>query len=395
MGGGSMLFLIKGGEVYAPTPEEKKDILVAGRKIIAVAEPDSLRLGGVAMQEIDASGKFVLPGIIDPHVHILGGGGEGGPKTRAPEIHIEEIISAGVTTVIGCLGTDSVTRHLPSLLAKARALEEEGISTFIFCGAYDLPVVTLTGSIRSDLVLIDKAIGAGEVAISDHRSSQPTFEELAHLAAECRVGGMLGDKAGILHLHLGGGSRRLEMVWRLIRETEIPVSQIIPTHVNRHRELLEEALAFAQLGGVIDLTAMPEEHSVANHITVEEAILLAKEKNVPLERITISSDAHGSLPVFDAQGNLCGLTIASEKSLLQTFQSLLKKKIISLEEAAKLFATNAALAYKLKEKGKIEPGYDADLAIFGPDLSLTEVMAKGNLMMSQGNLLVKSSFDKA
>ena len=216
-----MMILIHQGQVFAPEPLGKKDILIMGSKIGAIKEPGQIRIEGLDVQVVNASEKIIIPGFVDSHVHILGGGGEGGPATRAPEITVEDIASSGVTTVIGCLGTDGTTRHMQSLLAKARGLDAEGITTYIYSGSYQIPVVTLTGSIRSDLILIDKVIGAGEIAISDHRSSQPIFAEIARLAAECRVGGMLGGKAGILHFHLGDGSRKLDMLFKLIKETEI------------------------------------------------------------------------------------------------------------------------------------------------------------------------------
>jgi len=183
-----MLTILQKGEVFSPQPLGVKDILMVGSKIAAVSKPGLLSIKGVDVEKIDASGKYIFPGFIDSHVHILGGGGEGGPSSRAPEIILKDIITSGVTTVIGCLGTDAITRHMSSLLAKARGLEEEGITTYIFSGSYEIPVKTISGSIRSDLVIIDKVIGAGEIAISDHRSSQPSFEEFARLAAECRVG---------------------------------------------------------------------------------------------------------------------------------------------------------------------------------------------------------------
>ena len=237
-----MVTLIRGGDVFAPSPLGKKDILILGSKIAAVSEPGKIQITGLPVLEEDASDKKVIPGFVDSHVHILGGGGEGGPATRAPEISIQSILASGITTVIGCLGTDGTTRHMESLLAKARGLEIEGITTYIFSGSYQFPVVTITGSMRSDIALIDKIIGAGEIAISDHRSSQPTFGEFARLAAECRVGGLLGQKAGVLHCHIGDGPRKLEFLFRLIKETEIPITQVIPTHVNRNPELLDEAI---------------------------------------------------------------------------------------------------------------------------------------------------------
>ncbi len=388
-----MITLVKNGHIYAPEDAGIKDILIAGPKIIGLADPGKFRIEGAAAEVVDASGKIVLPGFIDPHVHILGGGGEGGPASRTPEIHLEDVIQSGVTTVIGCLGTDAVTRHLESLLAKARALEVEGITAYIFSGSYEVPVHSLTGSIRRDLVLIDKVIGAGEIAISDHRSSQPTFEEIARLAAECRVGGMLGGKAGILHLHLGGGPRRLEILFRLIRETEIPPTQVIPTHVNRSKDLLEEAMDFALEGGYVDLTAGEEPaDETRSAVSVENAILLFLEKKVPLSRVTISSDSNGSLPVFDRAGNLVRLTIATEKNLLKKFRSLLGQKIIGLEECARLFSTNAAQFYKLSQKGEIRAGKDADLILLDKNSELHDVFALGRRMMAGGNLLARGTF---
>lgn len=388
-----MISLLLKGQVFAPEPLGKKDILILGEKIGAVVEPGQVKIEGVDVQTIDASGKIVVPGFIDSHVHILGGGGEGGPATRAPEITVEDIISNGVTTLIGCLGTDGITRHMESLLAKARALEVEGITTFIFAGSYEIPVKTITGSIRSDLVLIDKIIGAGEVAISDHRSSQPTFEAIARLAAECRVGGMLGGKAGVLHLHLGDGRRRLKMLFKLIKETEIPPTQVIPTHVNRNRQLLDDAIEFVLSGGYMDLTTGTgtEPHDTRG-VSIEETIPLCLEKQVPLHRITVSSDSNGSMPVFNKEGKLLGLTIATQKDFIKAFQSLVKKNILSLEDSTRLFSTNSAHFYNLHQKGEIKVGKDADILLFDNNFNLTDSFVLGRRMFKEGKLIVKGTF---
>lgn len=391
-----MITVIRRGTVFAPQPLGIKDIWIFGERVGAVAEPGAVKVEGFPVKTIEAEGLTVAPGIIDPHVHILGGGGEGGPATRAPEIRVEDIIRSGVTTVIGCLGTDGVTRHASSLLAKARALEIEGVSSYVFIGSYELPVQTLTGSVRSDLALIDKVIGAGEIAVSDHRSSQPAFEEIARLAAECRVGGLLGGKAGVLHFHLGGGARKLEMLFRLRAETEIPASQVIPTHTNRNRALLEEGLLWVQGGGWADLTAGTEpERESDDDVSVETALRLARERGVPLERFTVSSDSNGSLPVFDEKGELTGLTIACQDALLATFRSLVRRGLLSLEEAARLFALNPARFYKLECKGEIAPGMDADLILLDKDLALKGVFARGREMMSGGRLLARGTFGPA
>jgi beta-aspartyl-dipeptidase (metallo-type) len=390
-----MLTLIRNGEVYGPEPLGKKDILVAGGSIEAVAGPGGFRLGGLEADVVDAAGLAVLPGLVDPHVHILGGGGEGGPTTRAPEIRVEDIVASGVTTLIGCLGTDGVTRHMASLLAKARALEIEGISTYLFSGSYEVPVNTLTGSVRGDLILIEKVIGAGEIALSDHRSSQPTFDEVARLAAECRVGGMLGGKAGVLHVHMGDGKRRLEMLFRIVRETEIPPTQLVPTHMTRNRELFEDGLKWVKTGGSVDVSAGPDPDPATDpDVSLEECVARFEKDGLPLGRIMVSSDGNGSMPVFDQSGKLVRLTIATEKDLFRKFRDLVVKKILPLEEAVRLFSTNAAEFYKLGKKGRIAAGSDADLILLDQDLALKAVFAKGKKLMAGGRLLVKGTFSE-
>lgn len=388
-----MITLIKKGLVFAPHLLGKKDLLLLGSKIGAIAEPGRITLKGTEIKTIDASGKTILPGIIDGHVHILGAGGEGGPTTRTPEITIEDIIPNGVTTIIGLLGTDAITRHLESLLAKARALEIEGITTYIFSGSYEIPVKTLTGSVRRDLVLIDKAIGIGEIAISDHRSSQPGFEEIVKLAADCRVGGLLSGKAGILHIHLGDGNERLALLFRLLKETEIPASQIIATHANRNRALLEESVKYVRAGGYIDLTSGvdPEEENDFD-VSVETAVRLFLKAKAPLSRISVSSDSNGSFPVFNKQGNYVGMSMATQKDLFKAFRSLIKRKILDIENTSRLFSANPARFYKLTEKGEIKEGKDADLVILDKDLNITHVFAMGKMMMADGKPLAKGTF---
>src|SRR4029077_9089015 len=114
------------------------------------------------------------------------------------------------------------TRSVAGLVAAALAIREEGLSAWCWTGSYEVPPITLTGSVRSDIVFVDPILGVGEVAISDHRSSQPTLDELVRLAADCHVAGLMSGKAGVLHLHLGDGPRGLDLVRAVLDATELP-----------------------------------------------------------------------------------------------------------------------------------------------------------------------------
>ena len=136
---------------------------------------------------------------------------------RVPAPMLSRYTRAGVTSVVGLLGTDDVARSTRELVASIHALREQGLNAWGYSGGYHLPPTTLTGSVRGDIVFVDALIGVGEVAISDHRSSQPTLDELLRLASEAHVAGLMTGKAGIVHLHLGDG--RAGWTWCGARST--------------------------------------------------------------------------------------------------------------------------------------------------------------------------------
>lgn len=381
-----MIKILKNGTVYSPDHLGIKDILIVHDKIGYIADEIPVPRGIGEVQVHDCSGKILTPGFIDGHVHLIGGGGEGGPTTRTPEVMLSRITTAGITTVVGCLGTDGITRNMASLLAKARALEAEGITTFIYTGSYEVPTTTITGSIRSDLVLIDKVIGVGEIAISDHRSSQPTRDQLAHLAAEARVGGMLGGKPGIVHLHVGSGSEGISVIFDFVENTEIPVSQFLPTHMGRTPQLLDQAVELCRLGGRVDLTA-------GRRTAGQVAQLL--QHGARIEQITISSDGNGSMPRFDEKGNLVGLGIGSPKTVYQTWKECVQKYELPISQALKLVTENPAAYLDLTDlKGRIAVGADADILVLTEQLEIDSVFARGREMVREGKPLVLGTFEE-
>ena len=394
-----MVTIIRNAKVYQPEYAGVKDILILGDRIAAVGEHLRADFGGsLEVQEINGEDMAAVPGFIDSHEHILGGGGEGGFHTRTPEASLGDLVRNGITTVVGCIGTDGVGRDMAALLAKAHALENEGITTYAYTGSYQVPVHTLTDSLMKDIMMLDKVIGVGEVAVSDHRSSQPTFEEFARIAADARVAGMLSGKAGIVNVHLGDSERRLDLIRRVIHDTEIPASQFLPTHVNRNEALFEECLDFAAEGGTIDFTGNEDIdywETICDEVRVCRGIRRLLERGISSDRFTISSDGQGSMPVFNAQGKYQGIGVGKASCLLKEVRECVQKEDIPLETAIKGITCNPASILKLDRKGRIKEGFDADICLLEEGtLKLNTVIAKGQVMVKDGEQKVFGTFER-
>jgi beta-aspartyl-dipeptidase (metallo-type) len=391
-----MLTIIKNGEVYAPNYLGKKDLLLVGDKIGFIEDQIEEPEGFVDVKVIDATDKLVVPGFIDAHVHIIGGGGEGSYKTRTPEMQLTDATLAGVTTVVGVIGTDGTTRSMAALIAKARALEEEGITCYIQTGSYQVPVKTLMGKVEDDIILIDRIIGVGEIAIADHRSSQPTYEELAKIASAARIGGMLSGKSGIVNIHVGDSEDHLKLIEEVVEKTDIPLRQFYPTHINRNQQLFEAGIRYAQKGGYVDFTTssipkFQKEGEVKCSIALQR-MLAAK---VDVSRITFTSDAQGSLPDFDSSGDLVGLKIGRISSLYEEVRDSIINERVPTELALRVITQNPAEILKLKQKGRVEVGRDADLVLLGKDdLVIDTVVARGQVMVKHGMAIVKGTFEE-
>jgi beta-aspartyl-dipeptidase (metallo-type) len=388
-----MLHLIANAELYAPARLGIRHLLVAGGKIVHVGETWPDLDSGLDVQVIDADGAAVIPGIIDAHAHITGGGGESGPASRVPPVALSAFTRAGVTSVVGVLGTDDLTRNTQTLVTQAYGLREQGISAWCHTGGYHYPLTTLTGSARSDIVNIDPVIGIGELALSDHRSSQPTLDEFLRLASEAHVAGLMTGKAGIVHCHLGDGARGLEMLRTAIEQSEIPARVFNPTHVNRNRQLFEEALEITGLGCVIDLTAFPKGDVGAGY-SAAEAFLRYRHAGRPAARLTVSSDGGGCLPGFDAEGTLTQMGIGCSSTLMETVRELASDGL-ALDEIIPAMTTNVADLLRLRAKGRLHPGHDADLVILNSRFEVNDVMAMGRWHVRDGRAVIVGPYENS
>lgn len=375
------LLLIEGAEVFAPQALGRRDVLVGGGRVLAVAEQIVPPALGVPLQRVDGRGRWLLPGLVDSLVHLSGGGGEGGFASRTRPLEASQALRAGVTTLIGALGTDDTTRSHADLLATARGLAHEGLSAYALTGSYRVPVRTMTGSVRDDLVLIPDILGVGEIAIADHRGSQPDTAELARIAAESRVGGLLSGKAGTVLVHVGDGRDRLDPLRAVVAGHDVAAERFLPTHCNRSRALLDDAAAWAAAGGYADLTtSTTPELLAAGDIAAAEALRELLAEPALRGRITLSSDGQASLPNFDAEGRLIGSGTADIGSLLDTLRVVLAGRWMDFALALEAATSTPAKVWGLAQKGGVAAGMDADLLLVDPDgLRLCGTVAGGRL----------------
>jgi beta-aspartyl-dipeptidase (metallo-type) len=381
--------LIKNAYVYTPDPQGIMCLLIGGGRILYMGKDVPTLSQNLGVNEVDLQGRMLVPGFIDGHAHICGGGGESGFSTRVPPVPLSEFTLAGVTTVVGLLGTDDLSRSTESLVSQVYGLREEGLSAYCYTGGYHLPPTTLTGSVKSDIVYIEPVIGVGELAISDHRSSQPTLNELLKVAADAHVARLMTNKAGVLHLHLGDGERGLSLVRDALTGSEIPARTFNPTHVNRKRELFEEACELATRGCWIDVTAFE-----TGDVGYEPEVALTRyiESDYPQDKLTISSDGGGCLPDFDCHGHLVKLDFGKSSSMTDVFRKLLISGY-SPEKILPFFTTNVAQLLQFKNKGMLAQGMDADIVVFNDNLSVSHVMAKGNWHIFETVLCRKGMFE--
>lgn len=382
-----LITVIKNADIYSPSYIGLKHVVVAHNKIVSIS--NTMPSISIDHKTIDADGCVLIPGFIDGHTHLTGGGGEAGFSTRVPPVPLSKFTSAGVTTAVGLLGTDDITRSTESLVAQVYALREEGFSAYCYTGGYHLPPTTLTGSVQRDIVFIEPVIGVGELAISDHRSSQPTLDELLKIASQAHVARLMTGKAGMLHLHLGDGPRGLSMVRDALEQTEIPPRTYNPTHVNRQKFLFEEACDLAKKGCWVDVTAF---ETNGEGYEPADALLRYMQQDLPQDKLTISSDGGGCLPDFNADGSLKKMDFAASQSMTNVFYELLDNGE-KLSSFLPFFTKNIAQLMNFHKKGRIEVGADADILILDKNKRIEHVMAMGQWHVKQKQQMLKGTFE--
>ena len=371
------LTIIRNADIYSPEHLGTRDVLIGGGRILSVDERiDSIQ----GAREIDAEGEILEPGLVDGHVHIIGGGGEDGMLSRVPPLREEKIVKAGVTSLVGLLGTDGYTRTVRDLVAKCKAINEYGLFCRCLTGSYQIPSPTITGDVGDDIIYIDEVIGV-KIAVSDHRCSLPTTAELLRLATTVRLASLMSRKAGVVHIHVGAAESGIEQLFEIADTTPLPIKHFYPTHMEGHPEQCVEWLS---RGGHIDLTCKK------NLGPLIDRLLDINEEN-----LTLSTDSNGSFPMWNEKKEIIGMGAGDILNLRNTIDNLIYDEGMDRTKILSLCTRNAARANRMTGRGEIREGNYADL-VLRDGRKLRHVIASGQFMMEDGRIkesMYRNSFE--
>ena len=411
-----MNVIIKSGIVVTPEGAAVMDVAIEGEKIAAVATPGTL--SDEHARVIDATGKIVLPGGIEPHTHInvpvpdYWAGGRSEVFTQPPESASRAAAFGGVTTYIDFAGDLPLTRDSTPSSDPIMAQIEKRRQTFTGHSYIDFTFhYILAGAVSPQTI--------GEIK-EGIQSGLASFKVFTTFFAKVPTGHLwevfqeVGKQGGIMAVHAEEDDIVNYMEDKLIREGNDHGSNLHLVHNN-----LSEDIAFQK---VIRLAESTETGIYFVHTTAKEGVLAvaeARAKQLPVygealhnyleftcedykkpdglaihtypaikysedrdalqqglvdgPMCTTATDEWTTYKEVKLAGDtiktVCGGHNGIETRMPVTFTKLVSTGRISLGRFADITSSNAAKILGMyPQKGAIAAGSDADIVLFDPDI---------------------------
>lgn len=411
--------VIRGGQVVTPHSVGELDIGIQGEKIVAVGWPGTLAAD--AGRLIDARGKLVIPGGIEPHAHIgipvpPDWTGQAEVMTQPPEAASRAAAFGGVTTIIDFAG--DLSRKALSGLSRRPMLEtierrREAFRTHCYTDFAFHYIIA--GEVRPETVgeireALEEGLGSFKIFTVNHPVRVPWGHLWSVFAEVAKHGGIMAvhaededivqymtaklkregqDQGYNLHLVHNNLSEDLAFrnVLRLARHTGVGVYFV---HVTAKEGVtaIEEARSEEQavygeaLHNYLQFTCEDYQKPGGTAIHTYPAIKFADDRDALIAGMldgrlaTTATDEYttykGPKLWGDTIETVCGGHNGIETRIPVAFTKLVVERNMSLQRFVDVTSANAAKILGLyPQKGAIQPGSDADLCLIDPTLKKT------------------------
>jgi dihydropyrimidinase len=396
--------VIRGGTAVLSEGPAHADVVIRGAEIAGIAAPGQ----GTAARVIDATGRIVLPGGVDPHVHLMVGfmgqksvydfesGGiaalRGGTTSivdfalqrRGGSIlkglaHRRKQADANVTVDYGLHSI--ITDVNAGSLAELAQLRAEGVSSLKVYMIYDddgLKVedgplhALMTQAAQDRLMLVlhaenagiierlrAEAVAAGHTDPIWHARTRPPLTEIEAIQRAILFSDDTGCPIHIFHLAAAGALPILEAARK--RGAKVTV-ETCPHYLALDESALERSDGHNWI-------LSPPLRDKTNQASLWDAVSSGLISAFTSDEVSYSAEAKalGAASFATVANGTTGI----EARLPVLYTLGVADGRISVKRFAELFSTRPAEIFGFTRKGKIAPGYDADLVIIDPDTRKT------------------------
>ena len=384
-----MKTLVRNGVLVNEGRRTRADLIIDNDRIEAIVSDGNIPRGDY--YEIDAAGCFVLPGVIDTHVHFRDPG-----LTYKADIESESRAAAygGVTSYFDMPNTVPQTTTLDALNEKfQRAAEASHVNYSFFYGATNDNVDTFDRLDISRIPGIKLFMGSstGNMLVDNAAVLKQIFSKCAHLSlpvmAHCEdtdiiernaksVREQYGDDADIsLHPAIRTAEACLASSRKAAELADSTGAHLHIAHLSTAAELslLEKEGITGEVTVAHLLFDDSDYTSLAGRIKCNPAIKSAADREALLSAVaegrihTVGTD-HAPHSLSEKQGG--ALRAVSGMPTLQfslvMMLGFVDRGQLTIEQIADVMCHNPARIFGVNERGFLREGYKADIAIVSP-----------------------------
>jgi dihydropyrimidinase len=399
--------IIRNGTLITPGGVLSADVGIVGERIVALVEVGANPPGSQSAVDLDATGCYVLPGGIDPHVHLQMPVGE---YVSSDDFASGTVAAAwgGTTTVIDFVEPEP-GEPLLEALEKRRAEADEHVAVDYgfhmtiptWHAAHpesldDLPAVMAAGVSSFKLYLAYEGFRLDDVQLYRvmeaiaavgglpiiHCENGPICEALRGQAVAC------GDTLPIYHALTRPPRQEAEAVSRVIDIAALVGSPVYIVHVSCEDSLWRIQAARARGEDVYGetcpqyllLNGMALDLPGGEHLICSPPLRAEKDNEalwggLAFEDLDVLATDHCPFTAADKSGHADFTTVPGGLPSIEARLSLAyhfgQRHWMTLERWVEVCCANPARIFGLQKKGRIAPGFDADLVIFDPDRWVT------------------------